>query len=84
VIAACEEQGADYLIPARENERVSRFLDRSDERVAVTHEYAVDGAVKGRASKGESWRRWWDSRLMSGESVLERSLRAWMSTTKSG
>lgn len=54
LVAACEEQGADCLIPARENERVSRFLDRSDERVAVTHEYAVDGAVKGRASKGGS------------------------------
>lgn len=47
VVAACEGEGVDYLIPARENERVSRFLDRLDKQVVVKHEYAMYGAVKG-------------------------------------
>lgn len=50
VVAACEAQGVDYLIPARENERVSRFLDRLNEQVTVEHEYAMYGAVRDRVS----------------------------------
>jgi hypothetical protein len=50
VVAACEAEGVDYLIPARENERVGRFLDRMDEQVTVEQDHAMYGAVRGGVS----------------------------------
>ena len=47
VVAALEERNLFYVIPARRDERIKRFIDGIDEKVAVKHEHGFYGPVKG-------------------------------------
>jgi hypothetical protein len=49
VVSALEEHDLRYVIPARKTDRIKRFIRRREysDRVAVKHDYALYGSVKG-------------------------------------
>jgi hypothetical protein len=50
VISALEEAGVSYIIPARSDARVQRFLNRMEKDVEVKREYGIYGPIQGEAT----------------------------------
>jgi hypothetical protein len=51
VIEALEQRGLFYVIPAKRDDRVKRFIARMDDQVRVKDRYAMYGLVKGKSAK---------------------------------